>query len=215
MDPRKQSARKRSAQRAEGERSSSRWAESERSSRIPGFTLIEVLAAVALLAILYTVLARVAIEGLRAEGESKRRLEASLLADARIAESFTGLAGNVVMPELGQSETTEGDFTVALDVTLFQPPVEWGVDDLVGSKPLLFASMPGMPGALALRTVQLTVSWLEGVEERHVSRTIFLVDFNRVASLATASPQAPAAAADTGSPQAPEAPSLPSELELP
>ena len=49
-----------------------------------GFTLIEVLAAVALLGILYAVLARVAIEGLRAEGDSERRLEASLLADERV-----------------------------------------------------------------------------------------------------------------------------------
>jgi len=186
-----------------------------------GFTLLEVMAAVALLGILYTVLARVAIEGLRAEGESKRRLEASLLADARIADSFTALTGNVVMPELGRSETTEGDFTVALDVTLFQPPVEWGLDQAVGNTPLLFATAPGVPGAQALRTVQLTVSWLEGAEERHVSRTIFLVDFARVAALAASSEQAPRLPGDTGSRQAPnmpdasDAPTLPSELELP
>ena len=156
------------------------------------------MAAVALLAILYTVLARVAIEGLRAEGESKRRLEASLLADERVAESFTGLAGNVVMPELGHSETTEGDFTVGLDVTLFQPPVEWGVGESVGNTPLLFASAPGVPGAQALRTVQLTVSWLEGAEERHVSRTIFLVDFGRVAALAASSRAGPGSSRGDG-----------------
>ncbi|MFB3118027.1 MAG: prepilin-type N-terminal cleavage/methylation domain-containing protein, partial [Myxococcota bacterium] len=46
-----------------------------------GFTLIEVLGAVAILAILYTTLATVAIRGLRSEGESRRMLEASLLAD--------------------------------------------------------------------------------------------------------------------------------------
>ena len=37
-----------------------------------GFTLIEVLGAVAVLAILYTVLAGVAIQAFRAEGESRR-----------------------------------------------------------------------------------------------------------------------------------------------
>jgi prepilin-type N-terminal cleavage/methylation domain-containing protein len=75
------------------------------------FTLLEVMAAVALLGILYTVLARVAIEGLRAEGESKRRLEASLLADARLEETFNTLEGSVAMPPVGHSEATEGDFT--------------------------------------------------------------------------------------------------------
>ena len=173
-----------------------RPAAGERSSRKPvrGFTLLEVMAAVALLAILYTVLARVAIEGLRGEGESKRRLEASLLADARIAESFTAFSGGFVMPELGHQETTEGDFTLALDVALFQPPVEWGFDETPGRPPpLLFASSPGVPGVQALRTVQLEVSWLEGAEKRQVSRTIYLIDFNRISQLAASTEQAPAA----------------------
>ena len=39
-----------------------------------GFTLIEVLGAVALLAILYTTLSTIAIRGLRSEGESRRML---------------------------------------------------------------------------------------------------------------------------------------------
>ena len=51
-----------------------------------GFTLIEVLGAVAILAILYTTLATVAIRGLRSEGESRRMLEASLLADWQLSE---------------------------------------------------------------------------------------------------------------------------------
>jgi prepilin-type N-terminal cleavage/methylation domain-containing protein len=183
----------------------------ERSSRRPGFTLLEVMAAVALLAILYTVLARVAIEGLRSEGESKRRLEAALLADARIAESFTALSGGFVMPELGHQETTEGDFTLALDVALFQPPVEWGFDESSGNPPpVLFASAPGVPGAQSLRTVQLEVSWLEGNEKRRVLRTIYLMDFSRIAALAASSEQAPAAQAE---PAAPEEPTTIEDLE--
>ena len=173
------------------------------------------MAAVALLGILYSVLARVAIEGLRAEGESQRRIEASLLADERVADSFTGIEGGIVMPPLGHSETTEGDFTVALDVTLFEPPVEWGVTEPIDTTPLLFAAMPGVPGAQALRTVQLSVSWQEGAEERHVSRIIYLVDFERVAALAGASEQAPAQAARSRAPQAPGRASPPSDLVLP
>ena len=46
-----------------------------------GFTLFEVLGAVALLALVYGTLSTVAIRGLRTEGESQRVLKASLLAD--------------------------------------------------------------------------------------------------------------------------------------
>jgi len=183
------------------------------------FTLLEVMAAVALLGILYTVLARVAIEGLRAEGESERRLEASLLADSRLSETFSTVEGSVAMPPVGHSEVTEGDFTIALDVSMFQPPTEWELAGSEGPAPLLFASAPGAPGAKALRTVELTVSWLEAGAERHVSRTMFLVDFAQVSAIAAAmQAAAPAPAGNTGepeSPQAPDAPSLPSELELP
>lgn len=186
--------------------------------RPAGFTLLEVMAAVALLAILYTVLARVAIEGLRGEGESKRRLEAALLADARIAESFTAFSGGFVMPELGHQETTEGDYTLALDVALFQPPGEWGFDETPGRPPpLVFAASPGVPGAQALRTVQLEVSWLEGTEKRQVSRTIYVMDFNRITQLAASLEQTSSAPAETtpeAAPEAPGAPELPSELEL-
>ena len=154
-----------------------------------GFTLLEVMAAVALLAILYTVLARVAIEGLRGENDSQRRLEAALLADARIAESFTALSSGFVLPDFGHKESAEGDFTLALDVTPFIPPAEWGLGESAGAAPGLFAPAPGGPGAQALRTVQLTVSWLEGAEKRQISRTIYLLDFNRVSAMAATAEQ--------------------------
>jgi len=145
-----------------------------------GFTLIEVLAAVALLGILYSVLARVAIEGLRAEGESERRLEASLLAD----ELVSGLAG-LPVPPVGRSETIQGDFTIASEVTLFQIPTQWGTGILEGPEPLLLAAAPD-GGVQALRSVQITISWLEAASERHVSRTTYLLDFQSVATLAAA-----------------------------
>jgi prepilin-type N-terminal cleavage/methylation domain-containing protein len=144
-----------------------------------GFTLIEVLAAVALLGILYAVLARVAIEGLRAEGDSMRRLGAALLADERMTDLIGATA-----PPLGHSETIEGDYTLRLDVTPFALPQQWaGVEPVA---PLLLAPAPGGEGVQALRTVQLTVHWLEGGNERHVSRTLFLLDFELAAQLASA-----------------------------
>jgi prepilin-type N-terminal cleavage/methylation domain-containing protein len=147
-----------------------------------GFTLLEVLAAVALLAILYTVLARSAIEGLRAEGESERRLEASLLADTRLRESFEGAEGSYAVPPLGHSEVTEGDFTIILDVSPFEPPGEWGIDDPAAPSTVVFAPPTDRAGPV-LRTIQLSVAWLEGAEQRQVTRTAFALDFQRVAAL--------------------------------
>jgi prepilin-type N-terminal cleavage/methylation domain-containing protein len=178
-----------------------------------GFTLIEVLAAVALLGILYAVLARVAIEGLRAEGDSERRLEASLLADASVND-----LNGAPLPPVGHSQKTDGDFAIALDVSAFKIPPQWGVGEEKGVQPMLLTSPPN-GGTPALRTVQVTVSWLEGASERHVSRTTYLLDFESVAQLAAAlpsgeSPAAPDAASkaaapaepDLGEPTAPEAP---------
>jgi len=175
-----------------------------------GFTLIEVLAAVALLGILYSVLARVAIEGLRAEGDSKRRLEASLLADERLYDLYY----TAPMPPIGHSEQTEGDFTFAIDVTPFALPPEWSVGESENATPLLLAVAPD-GGVQALRTVQITVSWLEGASERHVSRNTYMLDYNRVAALtaASASPpnpeptgEEPAQDQDLPTPTAPDAP---------
>ncbi len=56
------------------------------SRSTPAFTLLEVLAAVAILGIVYVVLADVAMQGLFAEGRAKRRLEASLKADLHLSE---------------------------------------------------------------------------------------------------------------------------------
>jgi hypothetical protein len=71
----------------------------------------------------------------------------------------------------------------------------------------------------ALRTVQLEVSWLEGGEKRGVSRTTFLIDFERLSQLMSSSPQQqPAAPTETATPEEPttiedlEA-QLPSEVE--
>src|SRR5262247_3649626 len=80
-----------------------------------GLTLLEVLGAVALLAILYTVLAKNAIEGLRSEGESRRRLEASLLADERLAEIELKLASGASPPTGHDEEEREG-FRVVTEV---------------------------------------------------------------------------------------------------
>jgi prepilin-type N-terminal cleavage/methylation domain-containing protein len=193
--------------------SSSDARERTRRSASSGFTLIEVLAAVALLGILYAVVARVAIEGLRAEGDSARRLEASLLADERVND----LIGAPV-PAVGHSETIDGDYTIMLDVTPFSLPQQWGLAGAESATPLLLAPAPGGDGLQALRTVQFTIHWLEGGNERHISRTLFLVDFTVASQLASTAAQAGAAVSPgdlppplTGTPDEtpPEAPEEP------
>ena len=83
-----------------------------------GFTLIEVLGAVALLAILYTTLSTVAIRGLRSEGESQRMLEASMLADWELSEFELELETGAA-PEIG---ITEGDGTSSYTMVVLNEP---------------------------------------------------------------------------------------------
>jgi hypothetical protein len=171
-----------------------------------------VLAAVALLAILYTVLARVAIEGLRAEGDSQQRLDASMIADERMFELEIPTGG--ISPPLGRSETQLGDYTLTLAVAPFQPPAEWDVGEAEGYTPLIFAAPPA-GSAGVLRTAQLTVSWLEADGERHITRTTYLIDngawVNAVALAASGNPAAPPAG-NEGT-QAPELGGMPPPSE--
>src|SRR5262245_13931516 len=86
-----------------------------------GMTLLEVLGAFALLAILYTVLAGSAIQGVRSEGESRRRLQASLMADDRLAEIELELAKGA-SPPLGRDEEEREGFRVATEVKPLELP---------------------------------------------------------------------------------------------
>ena len=57
-----------------------------------GFTLLEVMAAVAILAIAYISLGSGGMQGLQHEGEARRKLQASLLADSVLSEIEAGIA---------------------------------------------------------------------------------------------------------------------------
>ena len=147
-----------------------------------GLTLLEVLAAVAILGLLYTVLARAAIQGLRSEGESKRRIEASLLIDEQLVQIETQIAAGVT-PPLGLTESEAGDFRVATDVQ----PLEF-YEGLVGDLAEAPSDAPSVLGRQAvggespLRIISVAVSWNEGVFERRIERTTFAID--RVAAQA-------------------------------
>ncbi len=175
-----------------------------------GLTLLEVLGAFALLAILYTVLAGSAIEGLRSEHQSRRRLEASLLADDRMAEIELALASGSV-PPTGIAEEELERFRVVTEVTALELPArpEPEADEersLAARRaargrqeqevPSLFAA-PKSGAAPALLGIEVTVRWDDGIYERELRRTTYAVDPAAVEaafeSVAALRPEAPAA----------------------
>jgi len=161
-----------------------------------GFTLFEVLGAVAILAILYTTLAGVAMSWLRSEGDSRRRLEASLIADWEVSEFELELDTGVA-PEIGITEVEgENGMTLTWEVTpletrLFKTVAEQEQERAAKQNP----DAPPPPVAIpqagaadaatpAFLRVELRVSWLETGEERSVTRTLFAVDEDAAAKFA-------------------------------
>jgi prepilin-type N-terminal cleavage/methylation domain-containing protein len=163
-----------------------------------GFTLIEVLGAVAILAILYTTLSTVAIRGLRSEGESRRMLEASLLADWELSEFELELQTGAA-PEIGITKSEEQDgFTVTWEVTPFQTRIfktalekeqERNAANPTAQTAPVPAGQAGATDAVAppFLQLELRVSWFEAGYERWVTRTIFAVDEDAAARFAAAS----------------------------
>ena len=163
-----------------------------------GFTLIEVLGAVAILAILYTTLSTVAIRSLRSEGESRRMLEASLFADWELSEFELELETGA-SPEIGTTRSEEEDgFTVRWEVTPLQTTIfklsseqeqNLQVSNLAGQRAAIPAGQEGAAnaGATPFLRVELWVSWFEAGNERSVMRTLFAVDEDAAAKLAAKS----------------------------
>ncbi len=150
-----------------------------------GFTLFEVMAAVLVLGVLYSVLATSAIHGLRSEGESKRRLEGSLLADEHLMELEGGLAAGV-FPEIGSVESEAGGFRIAVDVAPFDvtPFLESGGDEEdEGPAEDSLLTMSDRPEESLVRLVTVAVRWDEAEGEHEVLRTTLVYDQATVAGL--------------------------------
>ena len=158
----------------------------ERSQRL-GFTLLEVMAAVAVLGLIYVVLARGAMQGLQIEGDAGRRLRASLLADRVLNDLELELASGSA-PRVGEQETTEEEFAIVVEVSPFDVasilPVaeEGGATAAPASSNELLAPSPhgGVP---TLLSITVRVAWIEGVSEREVTRTSFAFDAEAAAPL--------------------------------
>jgi prepilin-type N-terminal cleavage/methylation domain-containing protein len=180
--------------------------ESPRRARsATGFTLLEVLAAVAVLGFTIAMLARGAIQGMRYEGDASRRLAASLIADRALFELESTLAIGG-LPELGHQEREENEeFRLSLDVAPLDP-ASLGIGHL-------FTAQPGEPGSppaparsdvptLLLVTVQ--VAWTEGLVEQAVTRTTFAYDASAAAEALQSSSAGSGEAAQQAEPPAEE-----------
>jgi prepilin-type N-terminal cleavage/methylation domain-containing protein len=164
-----------------------------------GFTLLEVLAAVAILAIAYTTLGSSGIQGLQQEGEARRRLEASLLADAAIAEIESAIEAGTT-PPVGEEETENEGYRIQVSVAPFTLAVpesqqaaggkrlgnaqsrlggERSAERVAPGNSLIGPSAGGAGGGggeSPLRRIAVRVAWDEGFGERAALRTTFALD---------------------------------------
>ena len=137
-----------------------------------GFTLLEVLAAVAILGIWFVVLANVAIQGLRAEGENERRIRASLLADRTLNDIELNFDIGA-LPDENEDEFEEDEFTVRVESVPFTDYEETGPSDAN-----LMDVFEGQLSELApdLYAVHVAVTWTEGAVEKVVHRNTYFWD---------------------------------------
>lgn len=138
-----------------------------------GFTLLEVLAAVAILGVLYTVLMGVAMQGRQAEGLSRRRLEASLIADRQMAELELQMNGGTI-PAIGEEEFDADPYRILLRVDPFELLIP-GLEDERGELSPILSELTA-DGTSPLRVIQVIVSWLEAGVEHRVIRTTYGFD---------------------------------------
>jgi len=158
------------------------------------------MAAVALLGTVYTVLGGAGIQGLQHEGESRRRIQASMVADMLLAElEASADAGQV--PQPGKEEHGQDQFTVQievapLDLTVPDDPNPLPQSGIGGAQTSgLNGSPSSLPKELAsslihgegrsvspLRRITVTVGWTEGWGDRSVVRTTYAFDAESVKS---------------------------------
>jgi len=165
-----------------------------RRRRGAGFTLLEVLAAAVIMAMVYGVLAEQGVQGFVLEGDADRRLRASLVADRRLDALRTEAAGGAP-PPLGVQEGREQEFGVRVEVrpfdlalvTLLPAPPEAALPDRPPRRggppePSLLAP-PARGREPPLRTVEVVVSWEARGAVHAVRRTDFSLDLAAATAL--------------------------------
>lgn len=151
-----------------------------------GFTLFEVLAAVLILGLFYTVLIESAARGLRSEGLDRRRSAAAALADARLVELETVLAlGAPLQPLYEEAETEDERFLLvteiaAEDLAALLPPAPPDAPELQEGLQSLLVDERGE--SLVYR-VTVAVRWDEAGEPQELLRQTWDFDRSQLATL--------------------------------
>jgi hypothetical protein len=150
-----------------------------RSSEL-GLTLLEVLAAAMIFAMVMTVLIGTSSTAVRNVGVSARRLEASLLADDIIADLEIQMKQGVA-PEVDENESVTGPYSVRIFRTeLSQDPEATDFEGTgLGIATMLSADLPEV--AKHLKQYDIEVSWFEQNGPQRVTRTTFAFDWQAAA----------------------------------
>lgn len=151
-----------------------------------GFTLLEVLAAVLVMGLLFTVLARTAMQGLRSEGTDRRRAEAGLIADSELAEIEARLAGGFPL-EIGRTEREAEPYLVTLEVIPEDVKAMLSLAPTAGApdprQESLEALLTADDGTDRVQQVIVAVSWEEAGDTMSVSRTTYAFDASGLEAL--------------------------------
>ncbi len=165
-------------------------------ARTGGFTLLEVMAAVAVMGMLFITLARANIQGILAESSAARRMEAARLANSKMQEIEIQLEAGGLPLEVGITEEEESPYTIETEITLFEldlpePPSTLAAEGQSEGEIEPTSAIEAIEILSGenefLRWIQVRVIWDEGIFQRRVTRTTFGYD----ASLLQASAQAP------------------------
>ncbi len=148
-----------------------------------GFTLLEVLAATLIFAMVVTVLISTSSAAVRMAGISASRLEASLLAEAELARIESTANTQGPLPE--DTERTEEEFSVRV---FAEPAIGDFAGGLLGGGTGDGADGPGS-GVAALLAIEapgvdqfllryeVHVEWLEGAQPQSLRRTTYAFDW--------------------------------------
>jgi prepilin-type N-terminal cleavage/methylation domain-containing protein len=149
-----------------------------------GFTLIEVMAAVLVLGLLYTVLATAAMRGLRSEGTDRRRADAAMIADRRLAEIETKLSAGKALKD-GRTQDEQEPFKILVEVApadlLGLLPARLRAEIARSTDPKAPSVLHDERGQSRVRRVSVVVAWDEAGEPDQVERTTFAFDTSTLA----------------------------------
>src|SRR5215470_9746847 len=136
-----------------------------------GFTLIEVMAAVLVLGLLYTVLASAAMRGLRSEGTDRRRADAAMIADRRLTAIETEISAGQPLKD-GRLEDDQEPYKILVEVepeeVLSHLPPALTREIADASDPKAPSLLHDERGNSRVRRVSVVVAWDEAGEPEQI-----------------------------------------------